>query len=136
MRQPVTKAALRMGMAVAGAIAMAGGLGLAGVGEASAASAALKIESGAMWTFQVKNAGCEIDLFQSNDTFTSDFHGDAGTWNGGGATISMTWTAGNDAGQTFAGHFVSTKSPVRYKGEEFDNPGFKAKLVKATTLGC
>jgi hypothetical protein len=95
----------RVAVVVAG-LAMTASIGLAGVCSASAASPALHIKPDSMWTLEVKNGGCEEDIFQSNRTFSSDVGGDAGTWSGCGATIAMNWTSGSDAGQKFSGTFV------------------------------
>ena len=41
--------------------------------------------------------------------------GDSGAWSGGGATITVTWTAGQDDALVFSGTF--TKTPIKeYKG--------------------
>jgi hypothetical protein len=129
-------------------LAMATSIGFAGVGMASAtplkvapatatsaASSALKITPG-QWTLSVKGGGCEILTFTSTGTFsTTEFNGDAGSWAGGGSTIALSWTAGNDTGLLFSGAFVS--SPVSYKGS-FGGTAFgdKGKLVMGATSGC
>ena len=65
------------------------------------------------------------------DTFTSDLFGDSGTWSGGGATITVTWTAGQDNTLVFTGTF--TKTPRReYKGS-FDT-GFGAVFVESRSF--
>ncbi len=108
---------------------------LAGAGMASAAAPALKIKNGAIWTLEVKNGPCEHDLFNTPNThtFVAD-NGLSGTWSGGGSNISMVW---NGSTQMFKGHYVSTTTPVEYKGSV--NTGsnvFKAKLVKGAVAGC
>ncbi len=122
---------LRRAVVVVGGLAMATSLGLAGVGVASAAVPALKVKPGSQWTLEYHGVegtgGCEVDRMASNGTFTSDLYGDSGTWSGGGSTITMTWTAGDDSGVTFSGTF--TKTPTKeYKGSF--NTGFTAALVK------
>ena len=124
---------LRRGAVIAAGLAMATSFGLAGAGMASAAAPALKIKSGATWTLEVKNAGCEQDHFNTTThRFTADLGGDKGTWSGGGSTISMTWTGGVSSGVTFSGHYVSTTRPVEYKGSATveDTSGETAKVVK------
>ncbi len=105
-------------MTLAG-LAMAAGFGLAGAGAASAAAPALKVKPGSQWTLEDHGiegtGGCEVDTMASNGTFTSDLFGDSGTWSGGGATITVTWTAGDDNGVVFTGTF--TKTPRKeYRG--------------------
>ena len=105
-------------MTLAG-LAMAAGFGLAGAGAASAAAPALKVKPGSHWTLEYHGVegtgGCEVDTMASNGTFTSDLFGDSGTWSGGGATITVTWTAGDDNGVVFTGRF--TKTPRKeYRG--------------------
>lgn len=118
----------RWAMAASG-LAMVTSFGLAGAGLASAAAPALKIKPGATWTLEIKGAGCEQEVFQSNGTFASK-DGDAGTWHDGGSTISMAWTVGVISGLTFSGHFVSTTTPVEYKGTLGGIRTGHAKLVK------
>jgi hypothetical protein len=111
---------LRRAAAIAAGLVMATSFGLAGAGLASASAPALKIKPFATWTveFKVGNKGtCEQVSFNTFvNTFVSDYEDEAGTWSGGGSTISMTWTAGPDVGAVFTGHFVSTTKPVEYKG--------------------
>jgi hypothetical protein len=114
---------------VASGLAMATSFGLTGAGIASATAPALKIKPGATWTIEIKGAGCEQEVFQSNGTFASK-DGDAGIWSGGGSTISMSWTTGVIAGLSFNGHFVSTTTPVEYKGALGGLRTGHAKLVK------
>ena len=57
----------------------------------------------------------EQDVFNTtNDTFSSPE--DSGTWSGGGSMISMLWSNGSSPGLAFSGPFVSTTTPVEYKG--------------------
>jgi hypothetical protein len=114
---------------VASGLAMATSFGLTGAGIASAAAPALKIKPGATWTLEIKGAGCEQEVFQSNGAFASK-DGDAGIWSGGGSTISLSWTTGVIAGLSFNGHFVSTTTPVGYKGALGGLRTGHAKLVK------
>ncbi len=120
----------RAAVTVAG-LAMATSFGLAGAGAASAAAPALKVKPGSHWTLEYHGVegtgGCEVDTMASNGTFTSDLFGDSGTWSGGGATITVTWTAGQDNTLVFTGTF--TKTPRReYKGSF--NTGFSAVFVE------
>jgi hypothetical protein len=123
---------LRRAAVIAAGLAMATSFGLAGAGLASAAAPALKIKPNAIWTLEVKGFWCEQDQFNTvTHTFVSDYLADAGSLSGGGATISMAWTAGGDTGLSFSGHFVSTTTPIEYKGR-VTNDGLsdKAFLVK------
>ena len=102
---------------------MATSLGLSGAGVASAATPALKIKSGAIWTFevtaQVGGGACEQERF---NTTTRHFkavnsESDKGTWTGGGSkVITMTWTHGPNIGVEFSGTFVVGSSPQEYSG--------------------
>jgi hypothetical protein len=122
----------RAAVTVAG-LAMATSFGLAGAGVASAAAPALKVKPGSQWTLEDHGiegtGGCEVDTMASNGTFTSDLFGDSGTWSGGGATITVTWTAGSDNGVVFTGTF--TKTPRKeYRGSLTDgDPGLFIKGV-------
>lgn len=101
----------------ASGLALATILGLTGAGMASAAAPALTIKAHSIWTVELKGGGCELVQFtDAGHTFVSDLGADAGTWAGGNSTIGLTWTAGSDAGLTFHGKFVSTTTPVEYKG--------------------
>ena len=62
-------------------------------------------------------------------TFVSDNFADSGTWSSDVGTVSMDWTAGADNGLAFNGHFLSTTTPVEYKGS-VSSGNAKAKLVK------
>ncbi len=122
----------RVAILVAG-LATTASIGFAGAGMASAAAPALKIKPGAIWTFEVKGAACEQDTFDTSlHTFVSDLYNDSGTWSGGGSTISMAWTTGGDSDVTFSGHFVSTTTPVEYKGPlgGIAHAGMSGKVVK------
>jgi hypothetical protein len=118
----------RVGVFAAG-LAMATSFGFVGAGTASAAAPALKIKPFATWTLEF--GGCENISFNTFvNTFVTDEPG-SGNWSGGGATILMIWTAGPDFGLTFSGHFVSTTTPVEYKGTASNNGiSIRAKLVK------
>ncbi len=109
---------LRRAAVITAGLAMATSFGLASATIASAAVPTLKIKPNATWTFEVTGAGCEQETFNTvTHHFISDLAGDKGTWSGGGGTtVSMSWTAGGDAGVNFFGRFVSTTKPVEYKG--------------------
>jgi hypothetical protein len=111
---------MRRAAAIVGGLALATSFGLAGAGVSSAAVPALKVQPGSKWTFEdhgiEHTGGCEVNTFASNGTFTSDLFGDAGTWSGGGATLSMTWTAGEDTFVKFNGTFTKTATVKEYKG--------------------
>ncbi len=126
---------LRRAAGIAAGLALVGSLGLAGAGATSAATPALKIHSGSLWTQVVSGAGCEVLTFHSNFTFvTTEFGGDAGKWKGGGATIKMKWTAGNDRGLTFQGSF--TKTPVKEYSGIVNDGNAAGQLVKGAVPGC
>jgi hypothetical protein len=127
---------VRRAAMVASGVAVAATFGLTGAGMASAAAPALKIKPNATWTIEVTGAACEVDTFNTTTHhFTSDLFGDKGTWSGGGSTISMAWTKGEDAGGTFSGAF--TKPPKEYAGS-FGGllAGETGELVKGAVSGC
>jgi hypothetical protein len=105
----------RRAAAFAAGLAMTASIGLTSVGATSAASPTLKIKAGSQWTAEVRGAGCEIETFAANGTFSGDMQGDAGTWSGGGKRIILTWTGGRADGLTFNGKFTTTPSN-EYKG--------------------
>jgi hypothetical protein len=116
----------RVGLLTAG-LAMTASVGLVGAGAALASSPALKITSGSKWTLEINNGGnCEIETFQSG-TFTSDLHGDSGTWSGGASTVSMVWTAGIRVGEKFHGSYNSSH-------REYSGSGTTRQLVKGAVL--
>lgn len=106
---------IRRAVAVATGLAMATTFGLAGTGVATAAAPALHVHNGSQWTAEFGDqGGCEVDTFASNGTFTGH-DGDAGTWSGGGKTLSMTWTMGPAKGLGFRGTFTKTpKEEYKY----------------------
>jgi hypothetical protein len=124
---------LRRAEANTAGLAMATSFGLVGAGVASAAAPTLKIKPFATWTLELKAGGCELDSF---NTFVNTFVPDesppaSGNWSGGGSTIKMVWTAGDNTGLSFRGHFASTTTPVEYQGTASENGNsVKAKLVK------
>jgi hypothetical protein len=122
----------RAGVIAAG-LSMATSFGLAGAGTTSAATPAHKIKPNATWTVEAGNAACEQAVFNTTTHhFTSDRFGDKGTWSGGGSKLSMTWKAGTHSGVTYSGDFVSTTTPVEYKGLANDGNGItiRTKVVK------
>ena len=123
---------LRSAAAVAAGLAMTTSFGLTGAGMASAATPALHIKSNAIWTLEIFRGGCEQDTFdRSTHTFIADANNAAGTWQYGGSAILMIWTQGGNAGHNFGGRFVSTTTPVRFKGSwNGGTVAQKAKLVK------
>lgn len=92
------------------------------------------VETGSKWTAENDKGLCEVITFKPGHTFTGSDPGDAGTYTGGGATITMHWTAG------FVGFkFVGTYSSVRYLGHT--NPGLRgdnssAELVNRVVSTC
>ena len=124
---------LRRAAVIATGLAMATSFGLAGAGTASAAAPALKIKPFATWTLELKPAGCELASFNTfvNTFVTDETPSGSGNWSGGGSTIKMVWTVGDNTGLSFKGHFVSTTKPVEYQGTASeDGNSVKAKLVK------
>jgi hypothetical protein len=123
---------VRRAAMVASGLALATSLGLTGAGMASATVPALKIKPGAIWTLEVRHGACEHDTFDLTfHQFTSDRYGDGGVWSSGGSTINMIWTVGASSGVTFSGDFVSTTTPVEYKGSLNDGGAIiKTKVVK------
>ncbi len=123
---------------------MATTFGLAGAGTTSAATQAHKIKPNATWTVEAGGAGCEQAIFNTTTHhFTSDRFDDKGIWSGGGSKLSITWKAGTHSGVTYSGGFVSTTTPVAYKGLANDGNGItiKTKVVKGAVssyrgLGC
>jgi hypothetical protein len=115
---------------IAACLTMATIFGLAGAGPASAAAPA-QIKPNSIWTLEIPAVpGCEHDQFSTaSHTFVSDNFADSGTWSSGAGTVSMAWTTGADNGLTFSGHFLSTTTPVEYKGS-VSSGNAKAKLVK------
>ena len=120
---------LRRAAAIATGLAMATSFGVAGADTASAAAPALKIKPFATWTLELKPAGCELASF--NTFVTDETPSGSGNGSGGGSTIKMIWTVGDNTGLSFKGHFVSTTKPVEYQGTASeDGNSVKAKLVK------
>ena len=109
---------------------MTASVGLAGAGAASAASPALHIANGSKWTMELNGAACGVETFTPTHKFTSDLFRDKGTWNGGGATMFMTWKKGADAGATFSGMF--SKTPVKQYVGTFGGhlAGYTGQLVE------
>jgi hypothetical protein len=107
----------RKAAVITAGLAMAAGIGLAGVGTASAAqpsvapgaASAIKpavVHTTGNWTFEVTDGGCEVITFSSNGTWVAtngEYDGDAGIWAGGGTSISLYWNAGTDTGLLFSG---------------------------------
>jgi hypothetical protein len=124
---------LRRAGVIAAALTMATSFGLAGAGTTSAATPAHKIKPNATWTVEAGGAGCEQAVFNTTTHhFTSDRFDDKGTWSGGRSTLGMTWKAGTHSGVTYRGDFVSTTTPVEYKGLANDGNGItiRTKVVK------
>ncbi len=119
----------RRAAVIAAGLAMATSFGLAGAGVASATTPTVHIKPSATWTLEENGAGCEQDTFNTTThTFSSD-HNSGGGWQFGGSSIFMLWNAG--PGYNFGGTFVSTTTPVEFKGSFNGGPTFlKAKLVK------
>jgi hypothetical protein len=118
-------------------LAMTAGLGLAGVGTASAAAPALHIKTDSIWTFKEDIGPCERDVFEPNGTWASSRPvGDVGTWSGGGPTIKVKWTAGPGQGFRFHGtsYVAASKEYLGYIGTKASHSG--AKLIEGLVSGC
>jgi hypothetical protein len=137
----------RKAAVITAGLAMAAGIGLAGVGAASAATpsvvpgatSAVKaavVHTTGNWTFEVTGGGCEVITFSSDGTWVATFgeYGDdAGIWAGGGTSISMYWNAGADTGLLFSGTYAAPKYKGSLGGIAF---GDKGKLVPGEVSGC
>jgi hypothetical protein len=130
---------LRRAALMAAGLAMATGVGLAGVSTATAATPQTLHLTAGPWTLNVKGGGCEVLTFTftsgSSGNFTADRFSDAGVWAGGGGAIALSWTAGGDTGLLFSGIYQS--SPVEFKGS-FGGAvsGTHGKLARGATAGC
>lgn len=81
-------------------------LGSSGIGAAVASGpdARARVKAGTTWTIRTSEGGCEVITF-APDTFTADRFGDSGTYVSRGNKLTMTWTAGSDAGAVFEGKY-------------------------------
>jgi hypothetical protein len=117
-------------------LVMAASFGLAAPGVSSAAvPSTLHVLPGSRWTVELN--GCMVAVFQANHTFTTDSSGDSGTWSGGGAKLTMTWTAGTDYNLHFVGIF--SKTPVKEYTGTFSVQGGvvgTGQVVKGAVAGC
>lgn len=112
------------------------GIGIVVLGcGALAGAASLHVKPRTKWTLEVPGYGCEVQTIKKGHGFTADLYGDAGTYSGGGSSISETFTAGNDDGNAFVGAWVA--SSKEYSGS-FEAPLFStsASLVKGVVAGC
>jgi hypothetical protein len=128
---------LRRAAVLAAGLAMTACAGLAGAAPASAVSPALKIKPGSQWHDASASTSCdEVITFAANNTFTADKAGDAGTWSGGGTTLTMRWTAGGSTGVVFKGTFTTTPD-VEYLGKfSLGGTHESGELVKGPGTGC
>jgi hypothetical protein len=93
------------------------------------------IQPGGVWTLAIGGGFCEVQTFSFGNTFTADDYGDAGTYSGGGKTISEDFTAGEDSGSTFSGMY--SRSSKGYSGTgEFEEMYFQVTLTKGAEVGC
>lgn len=125
-------------LAAVATLGMTGGLS----GVASAATLnhkpALHIKPGTIWTILVEETGlsepCEFQQFGTGNIWVADLYGDAGTYTGGGKTVSETWTSGDSVGLTFSGTWNrKTKHYVGFfTGGSLDGVG--GLLVKGEIL--
>ena len=121
---------------LAAGLAMTAGVGLAGVGAASAAATPKLHLTATPWTFKVDHSTfCEVLNFNLQNLMFSSPNGDHGNWAGGGSTLALAWTGGPDSGLLFSGSFVS--SSMSYKGSLNDlSQSDKAKVVQGSVGGC
>jgi hypothetical protein len=123
---------------LAAGLAMTESVGLAGIGAASAMSPALHVGGKyPLWTLEVKGVGCEVDFFQTEpepEFFADNDTGDGGLWSGGGRTITTDFVEGTNGGSVFSGNFVSSTTPVEYKGRLSVSSGSftRAKLLRGS----
>jgi hypothetical protein len=113
-------------------------LAMAGVASA-ATSPQLRLKPGTSWTqTNLQDNGCEVLLFGSGDTFTANRANDAGTYTSSGKSITITWTAGNDKGQTLKAHWSTKDNEYKGKGNGGLGGGTKWKttIVKGSLPNC
>jgi hypothetical protein len=117
---------------------MAASAGVVAAGTASAVAPRLHVTPSETWTVELPPGdGClEHVVFHHHGKFVADKYGDAGTWSGGGATISMNWTAGFYQNESFSGTW--TKAPSKGYSGTFVGPEitFRGMLVKGAVAGC
>jgi hypothetical protein len=121
-----------------GALAAIVSLGTAGIASA-ASSSGIRIKPNSTWTqTNLKNGGCEVQTFSSDGKWTADRLGDAGTYVASGATLTETWTAGQDAGQTLKAHWSKPHNEYQGNGSGGLSGGtkWKSTLVKGSTSKC
>ena len=124
---------LRRAAVITAGLAMATSFGLAGAGVASAAAPTLKIKPNAIWTLEVKHMG--VTRRNSTRPHTRSSRPITATLEPGSSATARRSDdldeAGGMSGHNFGGRFVSTTTPVEYKGSYNGDPiALKAKLVK------
>jgi len=91
--------------------------------------AALHVRPGGVWTGEANTAGCEVQTFAANHTWSADQFGDSGTYKGGGKKITVTETAGDDSPSAFSGTY--SKAKQEYIGSfSGKGAGLTGQLVK------
>jgi hypothetical protein len=112
-----------------------------GVALATSASASAAIPTivtpNSFWTITTPKDGCEGIEFLTHHEFVADQAGDAGLWKEPAHTkITITWTAGANAGTVFTGTFNAAHNT--YKGKVvFSSLGpSSAKLVPGLLTNC
>jgi len=110
------------------------------VGGYAGASPTQHITPGSVWTAtDTNNGGCEVQTIGENHTWVADDHangGDAGTYTGGAARVTETWTAGETTGQVFKDHWDQKKDEYKGSGSRPGFGTFKTTLVPGATPGC
>lgn len=124
------------------AVTAAASVSVASAASASAArarpalKASAKVGAGKTWTLET-TAGCESDTFARHHRFTghsAQAVADGGTWQGT-KILTMTWTTGSPATDTFKAHY--SKSTHSYSGTYTHfNQNTAATLVPASAHGC
>jgi YVTN family beta-propeller protein len=70
------------------------------------------ITPGSSWTMDVEGC-CEVQTFQAAGTWTADDNGDSGTWTGGGKTLYVEFTAGEDNGDYLDTRYFAALRSIR-----------------------
>lgn len=124
----------RVGLVTGLAVLMSTGLS----GVASGATVPKFVNPGSVWTIQVNGGGCEVMSFLAGatNTFTADSFGDSGTYTGGGDVITVTWTAGVDAGVVFTGKYSFASGTYTGPIGAGSAGPFMATLTPGASAGC
>lgn len=95
------------GLAAVVTLGVSGGL----TGVASAAT--IHVKPGSMWTVEENGDFCQVETFDTGNTFTADTPGEVGNYTGGARSVMLHWTTGPTGGLSFSGKWHrTTKSYV------------------------